>query len=902
MPSPYSQPDVTVEQYLRTRSAPRVIPQLVTCVVGPARQIITRGLAGTFEATEDFQARLPSLAAGAVVDADSLDVLFQAFDASNKEIGLFRLSSSEYNLLSDGENLYIPGSLAIEYSVLSNRNNNEPNSTTDNDYAVGTADGIWFTDSNTDMLGRGVGVDGNSFVIIVGPGSVAGRYRIVDVIPSGVQVHTVRLLKVDDDNQPELEKDAAILSSALPTGRIVYGYPATHFLGTAAGGSAANNIATPGTGIGVDSILELTSGVFSITGSALSDLQSVATVNLPAETSGDAVWFSPGNPGSSTTLTGKNTPAWVAALSKLQVGDWVRFTGDFEGASTTIRDFEVLAIDVADGEIQIQNRDLTGTGVFAWSTLGDITSIEFLRVVHGRLAAANSAGDYLSGTASGIPFDVEILRAAPGYVELAAALPTLSTLVNTPVQIVRGAPFRTSVAQYDLTTRATEGFSGQILVSYRAQRTDLSLNGAMEIGSAQDIEDLIGTIHPDNPLALMCDMVIRAGGAAASTVFYAVATDGDTLTDYQAALPTLESTELYYLVPATQSKAVVDMLLSHCEGQSLPQNKHERILIASLPMVLTDPIVPTDGQPNPTGTISALTPKRISTANPTDIEWLRVRPGHMVSILSNGVVVEQARVKDVNAALGYADVLTNFQAAPSSGSSTVTFRIETYPRSAYEQAEYWRDQAKAYGSKRLTLVRPGSVELSFTDKTSVPAQDRSVRVDSYYACAALAGVASSLPAQAPLTNVAIPGLRRLFGSNDTYTPDQLNTIAEGGNNILIQANRGTSPASRHQLTTDRTSLETGELSIVKLIDFTAKNFRESLRPYIGKNNINRELLTQLRGTSEAILRGLREAGTLLDGSRLDRLYQDPDQPDGVIIEVSLVVPYPCNRIVVRLYI
>jgi hypothetical protein len=150
--------------------------------------------------------------------------------------------------------------------------------------------------------------------------------------------------------------------------------------------------------------------------------------------------------------------------------------------------------------------------------------------------------------------------------------------------------------------------------------------------------------------------------------------------------------------------------------------------------------------------------------------------------------------------------------------------------------------------------------------------------------------------------VPIPGINRLYHSNTYFTPDMMNTIAEGGNCLLVQDTINAAPYSRHQLTTDMTSLITREFSIIKNVDFVSKYIRRSLKPYIGNKNITEEYLTQLRGICESIIRGLVAGENLLQGTTLEELSQNPDEPDSVIVKIGLKVPYPANKIYVTLYI
>jgi hypothetical protein len=232
---------------------------------------------------------------------------------------------------------------------------------------------------------------------------------------------------------------------------------------------------------------------------------------------------------------------------------------------------------------------------------------------------------------------------------------------------------------------------------------------------------------------------------------------------------------------------------------------------------------------------------------------------------------------------------------------TYSFRIETYPFNKVQQAEEWRDYAKSLKNEKVTIIRPDQVVISFTDKTGVTPVDREVTVPASYLCAAYAGLRGSLPPQQPLTNVGIPGINQVIHGSDYFTPDQLNTIAEGGNNVIIQTNSSSTPYSREQLTTNMDSLQQSQESIVILKDFSAKYFRNTLRPFIGNHNVTSEYLVQLRGISEGVIRSLVAAQVLLQGTTLDSLMQDPDMLTAVIIEVSMKVPYPCNKIKVKLY-
>jgi hypothetical protein len=165
---------------------------------------------------------------------------------------------------------------------------------------------------------------------------------------------------------------------------------------------------------------------------------------------------------------------------------------------------------------------------------------------------------------------------------------------------------------------------------------------------------------------------------------------------------------------------------------------------------------------------------------------------------------------------------------------------------------------------------------------------------SYYAGAVIAGLIASQPPQQGLTNFPIPALTGVVGT-EKFSKRQLDQMAGGGTFILMQEVESGPVFCRHQLSTDTSSKATRELSVTKVVDFTAKILRSGVRRYIGTNNVTDSLLDTLGATVQAILTFLQENG-VLNGFQVNNIAQDKDAPDTVIIDVTLDVPYPCNYI------
>jgi hypothetical protein len=171
----------------------------------------------------------------------------------------------------------------------------------------------------------------------------------------------------------------------------------------------------------------------------------------------------------------------------------------------------------------------------------------------------------------------------------------------------------------------------------------------------------------------------------------------------------------------------------------------------------------------------------------------------------------------------------------------------------------------------------------------------------YYYCSAVSGMIAAQPPQQGFTNLPVTGFTGVQGSNDRFSTRQLNIMAGGGTYVVVQDADGAPVISRHQLSTDITSIETRELSITKVVDFVAKFMRAGLRNFIGTFNITQPFLDTLSTVIQGMLQFLSEGGVILGGD-LNNLIQDKDAPDTVLVDVTLDVPFPANYIRLTLVI
>jgi hypothetical protein len=465
--------------------------------------------------------------------------------------------------------------------------------------------------------------------------------------------------------------------------------------------------------------------------------------------------------------------------------------------------------------------------------------------------------------------------------------------------------------------------------AYRALRLDVSPDAAepsmLLINGPSELETLCSPISTANPGAAMCFMtMLNAPGTAVAAVgvpeVSADAPDG-TPAGYARCFEFLESEEVYALSLGTQSPVVHQAGLTHVSFMSEPENKGERILLFN--PNIPDRRVPTilgsgnDANTSPTvGLVqldvniaaalieAGLDPSSVNPATGAIVNHVYLDLStddnyYLIQRVENGsdVYLRTAFVSgDGNedaffATAAPSGVISADWSAAIRGSRLVVTGTTRPDKNGI--AETVQAMAAAHGNRRGFFIFPDQAGINITGLEQV--------VPGYYAASCIVGMIAALPPQQGFTNYPIAGLTRVVGSNDVYSNRQLSIMAAGGVYILIQDAQGAPIIARHQLSTDLSSIETRELSITKIVDFTAKFLRAALRNFIGRSNITQAFIDQLSSVIQGLLSFLTEAGVLI-GADLNNLIQDADNPDTVLIDITLDVPYPCNFIRVTLVV
>jgi hypothetical protein len=577
----------------------------------------------------------------------------------------------------------------------------------------------------------------------------------------------------------------------------------------------------------------------------------------------------------------------------------------------------LFAADEDDGSVSLQQVvDAINAETPGVASMG--TAVPPALVLTSLMSGEQSAVTILSGSANGT------LGFSPGTTNGSGRpLPdfAIDTSGNARVQgqILRdglsGAPFANSGAPLHM--------------SYKALRLDLSPDAddpaLLVINDTEALETLAAPISSDNPGALMTFLtLINSPGTSATAIgvpeVSADAPDG-TPAGYAKAFEFLESEEVYAISLGTQEGVVHQAGLTHVNFMSEPEQKGERILFFNpvIPDRALNDLLASGNDANTSATSNLITvdvnvaPQLIeqgldpSEINPTTgpivnevfVDVAADDNIYLVQRVENGTDIY---VRTVFASGDGNDDQFYSTTSPTgliSDDWTLAIRGTqlllpgTTDPDKDRIAETIQATGQAYGFRRGFYVFPDQVGINVTGLEQI--------VPGYYAASCILGMVASLPPQQGFTNFPITGLTQVVKSNSYFSERQLNVIAAGGVYILVQDAEGAPVSCRHQLSTDMSSIEVRELSITKVVDFTAKFLRGALRNFIGRSNITQSFLDQLSSVVQGVLSFLIESGVLI-GADVNNVIQDADAPDTVLIDVTMDVPYPCNYIRITLVI
>lgn len=435
--------------------------------------------------------------------------------------------------------------------------------------------------------------------------------------------------------------------------------------------------------------------------------------------------------------------------------------------------------------------------------------------------------------------------------------------------------------------------TADIFVTHR----DLVVTNATSISSisnSDQVAAVLGTVHPDNPLAQgVYNAALNSNGAP---VYFAGVQTND-LAGYEEVLSLSRKKDATYgFVPLTFDRTIQDAVVSHVNALSTPELAKWRLAWLSTPIVESSLVYDTDED------------GAAWKATVTDDPFATGTQYRLVTMAGAAFLTDGVRIGD--------KFLINFRTTPagkvesdeyliSEIRTETTLVLASGPSAAVNVAQkaqikrvFTKDEqidklaavGGDYNNRRVRMVFPPTVK------------NGDVQQDGYQVAAALAGLRSGVVPHQGLTNTVLLGFTDLTLAVETYSDIQLNRLAEAGLWIVTQSAVGATPYVRHQLTTDTENLNTSEDSITTNVDSISYGMQRALEPYVGKYNIHPNAIVAIRRAIDNELRFRAtntytvRAGNQLISYEIVKLEQDPTFRDRLVVEVTLNVPYPLNFI------
>lgn len=470
----------------------------------------------------------------------------------------------------------------------------------------------------------------------------------------------------------------------------------------------------------------------------------------------------------------------------------------------------------------------------------------------------------------------------------------------------------------------TQAIDLGVYLGYTALRRDVSAAGSnanlLRISDLTTLDDQLSPITPENPLGLgMYFALLNAPGL--ETFGLGVSADSvsepfGTLGAWAEAFEFIESKDVYAISPLTHAIEVAELADAHVDAMSDPEVGLERCVFfnPSRPTRSANELVGSGSLGNSTGGVStfdtglanlpALLAAQGFAAPPYDIDdriFLRMEDdtnNYLITGVAGSVVTVSTGALASGTSENNDDGFYFAGSSPAFPDPIVDRPFSVFVRGAplanrTEEAIAYAAIPGGFKNRRMIFVTP--------DQAKATIDGLEQEIDGFYMCSALAGKTASKLPSAPLTEVGVQGFTGVIGATDRYGEIQYRIMDGGGLWNMYQESAGQAIKTRHQLTSDVSTIEKREFSILTALDFVAKFLRGALRNFIGSVNITANLLSSISTTLQGLGSFLTSQG-VLGSFKVERLVQDPTQPDVLLLDLALGVLYPCNEIKVTLIV
>jgi hypothetical protein len=210
--------------------------------------------------------------------------------------------------------------------------------------------------------------------------------------------------------------------------------------------------------------------------------------------------------------------------------------------------------------------------------------------------------------------------------------------------------------------------------------------------------------------------------------------------------------------------------------------------------------------------------------------------------------------------------------------------------------------AESISSSRVLAVWPDQVKVSGVQNNATGTQSF---LPGYYMAVVVGAMTAGLPPQQGFTNLGIAGISEIRHSSRYFSEAQLTTLSNSGIYLFAQNTPNTLPYCVHQLTTDVSTLESGEFSMVKNFDYVSRFYKDIVDDFIGRYNVTDSTIGLMKEALDGGSRQLQRMdmpriGAPLIAGRVASIKVLEGQRDHVEVMMDLTLPAPLNRVTMRL--
>ena len=867
----YEVPDVTVEQIFTAQNPTLNPPTLPSVLIGTCNQIEYRQSGGEY-AGDSISIPYPLLKSGAEVDPTSIDVYL------SNEDGVFQIN----NYTADADSINIDAGIALDVRVVENSQ-------------TGETSGIFFQDTNVNFFSRFKGSSFSGSVIISSPSDNQKSYTIREALDKN------NLIIVDDTTfigggslpisnnvinttsvavqQFILEGPFAFESTYAPGTTVINGETIINAnTQIAIGDYISFDSLSFGTN-GISKILNVNSSTRAITIDALADtvtsainyqiFRPVRVRDVALSNSGDYVI--------ANTVSGSDFYAEIATINGI----------DTITLNTELKDFNGnVNSSWTGGRYTINRGALKNTNSNVYD--GYLTKIDYSAAV---LVSYKALRHDLSDDVTPITGqdDIDAILGVQSPDNPLGLGANIHNRVSTSLFYVVGVDGET-VNSY---AKALEILEAKEVYSLVPLTQDLAITGLMKPhvdSMSQPKEKMERSALINRDIFIASDIavsgssnIVIGGTDSAHNFVLGLVNQGNPPSDFN------NTTSMNFTGVGFNANTG-DKVFAFAGGDQ------GTVTVATISSVATDY---SSISFSPALTITQTDGYQICSSIGMAGSFINVENGDVINLLdNNGLVNKTATITDVPTMVDGRKLLV-LDSDLGTSLKNKDFSVTTEPLNKLEQAQYMRDYARSIADRRVVNVYLPEFDVTFTDETGT---DQTGRVPGFYMAAAIAAMKAENKPSQPFTNLSIPLNAKLYYTNTYFKPTYLDTIAEGGNYIIVQDNADALPYSRQQLTTDTSTIEAQEYSILTAIDWYAKFIRTQLRPFIGKYNITGNYLAQLKVIANAVNKKVVKDLEYLASVNIITIAQDKTAPDEVFMDLDIGVLYPANKIRVRLYI